>query len=70
MSQAIRSCYGVAVAMVRAEPELERRALIFTGIGQTRVAVPPNGGEMFPVSNDPDGLQGLDYSMAIVDEIG
>jgi len=70
IGQAIRSCYGVAVAMIKAEPELLRRSLIFTGVTTPRVTVPFNGGEMFPVSNDPDGLQGLDPSLAIVDEIG
>jgi phage terminase large subunit-like protein len=70
VGQAIRSCYGVAVAMIKAEPELLRRALIYTGIGTARVVVPGNDGEMFPIANDPDGLQGLDPSLAIVDEIG
>jgi phage terminase large subunit-like protein len=71
VGQAIRSCYGVAVKMVKAEPELLSRALIYTGIGTSRVVVPASDdGEMFPVSNDPDGLQGLDYSLAIFDEIG
>lgn len=70
ISQAIRSCYGVAVSMIRADPELERRALIYTGVATPRVVVPYNEGELFPVSNDPDGLQGLDPSLAIVDEIG
>lgn len=70
IGQAIRSCYGVAVSMVRAEPELLSRSLIYTGIATPRVTVPFNEGELFPMSNDPDGLQGLDYSLAIVDEIG
>lgn len=71
VGQAIRSCYGVAAAMVKAEPELLSRSLIFTGIGTSRITTPFNGdGEMFPISNDPDGLQGLDYSLAIFDEIG
>jgi len=70
VGQAIRSCYGVAVAMIKAEPELLRRALIYTGIATPRVNVPFNGAELFPISNDPGGLQGLDYSLAIVDEIG
>lgn len=70
IGQAIRSCYGVAVAMVKAEPELLRRSLIYTGIATPRVVVPMNGGELFPISNDTDGLQGLDYSLALVDEIG
>jgi phage terminase large subunit-like protein len=56
--------------MVRRNPELERRALIFTGITNPRVSVPFNEGELFPVSNDPEGLQGLDPSFALVDEIG
>lgn len=70
IGQAIRSCYGVAVAMIKAEPELLRRSLIYTGIATPRVTVPANGGELFPISNDPDGLQGLDPSFALVDEIG
>jgi len=70
LSQAIRSVYGVAVAMVEAEPELAGRALIYSGIGTQRIRTPHNGGEMFPISNDPDGLQGLDPSLAVCDEIG
>jgi phage terminase large subunit-like protein len=70
IGQAIRSCYGVAVSMVKRSSELERRALIFTGVTTPRVLTPFNEGELFPVSNDPDGLQGLDFSLAIVDEIG
>lgn len=70
VSQAIRSCYGVAVSMVRADPELVRRSIIYTGIGTSRITTPFNGGEMFPISNDTNGLQGLDPSLAIVDEIG
>ena len=70
IGQGIRSCYGVAVSMIKAEPELLRRSLIFTGVTTPRVVVPFNEGELFPVSNDPDGLQGLDPSLAIVDEIG
>ena len=70
VGQAIRSVYGVAAAMVKAEPELLSRALIFTGIGTSRIAVPTNDGEMFPIASDPDGLQGLDPSLAIMDEIG
>ncbi len=70
IGQAIRSCYGVAVSMVKAEPELLKRVLIYTGIATPRIVVPSNEGELFPISNDPDGLQGLDYSLSIVDEIG
>jgi phage terminase large subunit-like protein len=70
VGQAIRSCYGVAVSMIKADPELLRRSLIYTGISTPRVTVPFNEGELFPIANDPDGLQGLDPSLAIVDEIG
>lgn len=70
VGQAIRSCYGVAVSMIRHEPELLRRSLIYTGIATPRVIVPSSEGELFPVSNDPDGLQGLDFSNALFDEIG
>jgi phage terminase large subunit-like protein len=70
IGQAIRSCYGVAVSMIKSEPELLRRSLIFTGVTTPRVTVPFNEGELFPISSDPDGLQGLDPSLAIMDEIG
>lgn len=70
VGQAIRSCYGVAASMIRNEPALRNRSVIYTGIGTSRVWVPFNDGELFPISNDPDGLQGLDYSFAVVDEIG
>lgn len=68
--QAHRSVYGVALAMIGAEPELLHRSITYTAIGNMRVVVPSTGGEMFPVSSDPDGLQGLDPSLAICDEIG
>jgi phage terminase large subunit-like protein len=70
VQQAVRSCYGVAAAMVSAEPELINRALIYTGIATPRIVFPFNGGEAFPISNDVVGLQGLDPSFGIVDEIG
>lgn len=70
IGQAIRSVYGVAVHMIERESRLVEQCLIYSGIGNTRVLVPRTGGEMFPVSNDPDGLQGLDPSVAVCDEIG
>lgn len=70
LQQAIRSVYGVALAMIRGNPELEDRTILFSGIGTQRITVPFTGGEMFPVSNDVDGLQGLDPSLAICDEVG
>lgn len=69
--QAKRSVYDVAVAMIRREPELDNRAIIYSAIGDSRFTVGYNDGVCFPVSNDPDGLQGLDPGpIAVVDEIG
>lgn len=70
LQQAGRATYGVALAMINAEPELQGRSVIFSGIGYMKVVVPFTGGEMFPISNNPDGLQGLDPSLAVCDEIG
>lgn len=71
VGQATRSVYGVAEKMIRANSELADRALIYTGTGTSRVIVPSSGdGELFPIANGVDGLQGLDPSVAICDELG
>lgn len=70
MGQAIRSVYSVAIAMVEKEKELSSRSIRYSAIGAQKLLVPYNGGEMFPVSSDVDGLQGLDPSLAVCDEIG
>lgn len=70
LQQANRATYGVALAMIRAMPDLDSRSVIFSGVGYMKVNVPFTGGEMFPISNDPDGLQGLDPSLAVCDELG
>ena len=70
MGQAVKSVYGVAVQMVEKHPELQVRRFRYNATGQWRLENPFNAGEMFPVSNDPDGLQGLDPSLAVCDEIG
>jgi phage terminase large subunit-like protein len=70
VGQAVRSCYGVAASMVRTNPELINRALIYTGTASARIMPHRNAGELFPIANDVDGLQGLDPSLAIFDEIG
>lgn len=69
INQAVRSVYGVALGMVQKSPELLCRAIWHTGIGTQKIFA-NTGGEMFPISNDPDGLQGLDPSLAVCDEIG
>ena len=70
MNQAIRSVYGVATQMVEKADELRWRSIKYSAIGAQKLVVPSNGGEMFPISNDVDGLQGLDPSLAVCDEIG
>lgn len=70
MGQAVKSVYGVAVQMVEKHDELKTRRFRYNATGQWRLENPFNSGEMFPVSNDPDGLQGLDPSLAVCDEIG
>lgn len=68
--QAVRSVYGVAVSMIKAEPELVERCILYTASNAPKAVVESTGGEMFPVSNDVDGLQGLDPSLAVCDEVG
>jgi phage terminase large subunit-like protein len=70
IQQAVTSVYGVALAMLRAEWELNSRCFVYSALGSQKIVTPLNFGEMFPKSNDPDGLQGLDMSLGIVDEIG
>lgn len=70
LKQAKRSVYNVALQMVRAEPELYSRALEYEASGNEKLMVPSTEGEIFPMANDPDGLQGLDPLLAIMDEIG
>jgi phage terminase large subunit-like protein len=70
ISQSLKACYGVAEAMCRAEQELSSRAIIYTGVSTPRIATPHNGGLLFPLADTVDGLQGLDCSAAVLDEIG
>lgn len=70
IGQAIRTVYTPLRSMIRSEPELRDRCIDYTAIGATRIYVPGNEGELFPISNDVDGLQGLDPSIAICDELG
>lgn len=69
VGQAMKSIYTPAAQMVQAEPELRRRSIPFTAWGATRLWVPATDGEMFPIANKVDGLQGLDPSLAVVDEL-
>lgn len=70
VQQAVTSVYGVALAMLRQTDELASRCFVYNATGAQKIITPQNFGEMFPRSCDPDGLQGLDMSLGIVDEIG
>lgn len=70
IQQALRTTYGAALSMVKNHSALSDRALIYSAIGGQKILTPHNQGELFPVSNDPDGLQGLDPSLGVCDEIG
>jgi phage terminase large subunit-like protein len=68
VQQAIDAIYGVACLMIAAEPELSRRSLVRTGASNARIEVGYSGGECKPIANDEDTLQGLDFSMFVLDE--
>ena len=62
--------FGVARSILRASPELGDRAMSYSSIGHWRVETPHNDGVMTPEASEEGGLQGLDLSLAVVDEIG
>lgn len=71
VKQAVRGVYGAALDFVRNHPELRNRTLNYTAAGDMRLVVPFNlYGEMFPVADDVDTLQGLDPMLSLVDEFG
>lgn len=71
LKQARRGVYGAALAFVKRHPDLRDRSIIYTAAGEERIVVPGNAdGEMFPIAADVDGLQGLDPSVSLVDELG
>jgi phage terminase large subunit-like protein len=69
VGQAMKSIYTPALQMVKACPELAGRSIPFSAWGSTRLWVPSTDGELFPMANEVGGLQGLDPSLAIVDEL-
>jgi phage terminase large subunit-like protein len=69
VKQAMKSIYTPATQMIKAEPELFERSIPFTAVGDTRIWVPFCDGEMFPIANEVGGLQGLDPSIGVVDEL-
>ena len=70
VGQGMKTIFNPAVRMCELNPELGDRAKIYTAANDPRIVVPFTGGTMFPIADKPDGLQGLDPSLGICDEIG
>lgn len=65
---ALRTLFRPIRRMVNLEPELSTRLAVYTATGAERVACPWNDGELMPLPADVDRLQGLNPSLAILDE--
>lgn len=61
-----RLCFDVARRMVELNPELERRVQVF----QDRLVVPDRGASFQVLPAVPKRLEGLDFTLAILDEFG
>jgi phage terminase large subunit-like protein len=59
-------CFGVAARMVELHPELEARVQVF----QDKLVVPARGAGFQVLPAVPKRLEGLDFSLAILDEFG
>lgn len=70
VGQAIRTVYSRCARVVELSPVLEERTLSYTAQGSTRLYVPESNSVMYPLPADPAGLQGLDPTFAIIDEVG
>lgn len=70
IKQGTKTLYGPLKRMIELEPEMADRCKVFTAFTDQKVLIPYCNGEIFPISDDPDGLQGLDPSLGMVDEIG
>jgi phage terminase large subunit-like protein len=63
--------YGLAGRMIRLNPELSERTLIYRSTGDPRFVTPYNDGILAPISTrDPDSLLGLSSSLLVADEFG
>jgi phage terminase large subunit-like protein len=59
-------CFRAAVRMVELNPDLERRVQLF----QDRMVIPKRGASFQVLPAVPKRLEGLDYTLAILDEAG
>lgn len=70
IKQGTKTIYGPLLRMIELHEDLANRAKVYTAFTDQKVRIPFCNGEIFPISDDPDGLQGLDPSLGMVDEIG
>jgi phage terminase large subunit-like protein len=66
--QAIKTTYGAVNDFIRLAPQLSALTLPYTAFGAARLVVPANNSVVYPMADKPDGLQGLDPSVAVLDE--
>ena len=63
-----RTLFRPIQPMVRMSPELTGRVVVYTASGDRRVWSAWNDGELLPLPADVDRLQGLNPTMALIDE--
>ena len=66
--QAMKTTYGAVANFIRLNPNLEAQVLRYTAFGSARIEVPGTNSVVYPMADKPDGLQGLDPTMAVLDE--
>lgn len=66
--QAMRTLFRPARRMVQLDPELSARLVPYSSSSDRRIWSPWNDGELYPLPADENRLQGLNPSVALVDE--
>lgn len=70
VTQAVLTTWGKVKRFVELNPSLASRAEILEGQGSRRgIYVPSMGGHCFPIASKPAGLQGLNPSRAVLEEM-
>lgn len=69
VTQAVLTSWGKVKRFIELHPSLSSRAEVLEGQGSRRgVYVPGMGGHCFPIADKPSGLQGLNPSLAVLEE--
>ena len=69
VTQAVLTTWGRMKRFVELSPDLECRSEILEGQGSRRgIYVPGTNGHAFPIADNPAGLQGLNPSLAVLEE--